>query len=210
MSIRKNIETIKLTANFMLRSILIFFSFIILTPAFAQDLNFYKESISFKIEEGWFYVSGEYFLKSTDSSKKLLFYPFPTDSIYGEVDSVLIFDLSREEKIEAFKISDRGLYFNFMADSLVKTRLQISYRQKLLGNRAEYILLTTRAWGKAFEKANYQLIVPPGIEVTGFSYSPDKKVRIDGETIYFWTKYSFMPDKNMILTFNIHSTIKNK
>lgn len=183
------------------RPILFVLAISFLKPGIAQDLNFYKESITFKIETNCFYVNGDYYLKSSTNGKRVLYYPFPLDDLYGAVDSVSIYDVNRQEKLEPFKQSERGLFFNFTTDSLVETYLQIAYQQKLLGKRAEYILTTTQAWGKAFEKADYQLIVPDGIEVTRFSYPPDRTITVENERIYFWSKYNFMPAKNMVFEF---------
>ncbi|MCF8459077.1 MAG: hypothetical protein K9H62_24345 [Bacteroidales bacterium] len=181
---------------------IVFYTFLFLpTSLDAQNLNFFKESITFKIEKDHFFVNGEYFLKSPKSGNHTLFYPFPVDDLYGEVDSVSIVDVGRQENLHPFNISTSGLFFSFIVDSLVETQLQISYRQKLLGHRAEYILITTQAWNKALEKVNYQLIVAPEISITDFSYPPDKTVNIGNETVYFWTKYNFMPQKNMVFNF---------
>jgi hypothetical protein len=148
-------------------------------------------------------VNGDYFLKSTKSASHVLFYPFPVDVLFGQVDSISIMDVGRQEKLQLFNQSENGVFISFHADSLVETQLRISYWQKLLGNRAEYILITTQAWNKALEKVNYQLIVAPNIAVVAFSYQPDKSVKMGDETIFFWSKLNFMPEQNMVFDFQL-------
>ena len=167
----------------------------------AQDLHFFKESITFKIEKDLFHVSGDYYLKSNVTGKKILFYPYPVDELYGEVDTINIYDVGRQELLEPFKESEHGVFLSFMADSTKEAHLKISYSHKLNGEQAEYILLTTQEWGKPFELATYQLIVENNLEVKEFSYTPDKKVEIENETLYFWKKENFMPIRNMIFKF---------
>ncbi len=183
--------------------ILIISIIINLACVFGQDVDFYKESITFKIEKDYFYVNGDYYLKSTENRSQILFYPFPVGNLYGDVDSVSIFDVNRQEKLNQFNKTEKGVYFTFTSDSLCESHLQIAYRQILLGNQAEYILETTQVWAKPLISARYQLITGSEIDVTSFSYDPDRLIELKGESIYFWAKQNFMPQKNMIFTFSV-------
>ena len=79
--------------------------------------------------------------------------------------------------------------------------IQISYRQKLLGNRAEYILKSTIGWKKPLDQASYQLIVPSGIRISSFSIAPQDSIVTDGEVVYLWNKYHYMPSENLIFEY---------
>ena len=64
-----------------------------------------------------------------------------------------------------------------------------------------YILTTTQYWGKPLEVVTYELITPADIIITSFSYPPDNRQEIGDEIIYFWRKENFMPERDMIFTF---------
>jgi hypothetical protein len=167
----------------------------------AQNASFYKEHITFKIEAGYFYVNGQYYLKNYEPSKKqiALFFPFPTDTIYSPVDSLLIYNFNEDRRINDFKKISNGVVFNIDLDTV--TIVYISYRQQLKSNTARYILTTTQYWGKPLEEVSYELITPAKIKITSFSYPPDKMESIDRNNIYFWRKENFMPEFDMIFTF---------
>jgi len=168
---------------------------------FTQDFSFYKENITMKIDEGHFYVSGIYYLKSKQGKSTTLLYPFPADSMYGEVDSVYIFNLTNDKTIQPIHKEKNKAIFKVDFENNSSLKLQISYRQKLLGNRAEYILESTISWNKPFQQANYQLIVPKNTEIISFSIPPKDSIATKKEMIYYWEKYNYMPEKNMIFEF---------
>jgi hypothetical protein len=81
--------------------------------------------------------------------------------------------------------------------------IQASYRQKLLGLKAEYILKTTIGWGESLRQANYQLIVPANIKVYEFSLQPQDSIITKSEVVYYWTKYNYLPSGNLIILFDL-------
>jgi hypothetical protein len=186
----------------MLRYFLITFALTVFSRILsAQNASFYKEHITFKIEEGYFYVNGEYFLRSNNHSGNsiALFYPFPTDTIYSPVDSLLIYDANNSKEISNYNMKNTGVSFHLELDSL--TTVFISYRQKLKGSQARYILTTTKQWGKPFEEVTYELIAPADLKISSFSYPPDNQQKIENNMIYYWRKVNFMPARDMIFTF---------
>jgi hypothetical protein len=167
----------------------------------AQNASFFKEHITFKIEEGYFYVNGEYYLRRSDTSFNhiVLFYPLPTDSIYAPVDSILIYNSNMNREIADYKKVKTGILFNLELDSV--TLVMISYRQQLRNNVARYILTTTQQWGKPLEEVTYELIAPTDLKITSFSYPPDSRENFGDMIIYYWRKENFWPLKDMIFTF---------
>ncbi len=167
----------------------------------SQDVSFFKENITMKLERDCFYVTGDYFLKTAGDRIVVLVYPFPVDSLYGEVDTIVVFNMSENKPVEILERRKTGVVFkaNFEEDNEV--HLLISYRQKLLGNKAEYILETTKSWKKPLEQADYQLVVPYGLEITSFSIQPDTLMEAGDERVYYWSRKNFMPSVNMIFGF---------
>ena len=168
----------------------------------AQKLEFYKEDITFEIKNNHFYVDGDYYFanQTLDSSKTMLFYPFPLDNNYGDVDSVKVKNLSDSCSV-IFNYNKTGAFININIAPYSAIKYKISYRQKLLQNKAEYILLTTKNWGKPFVQANYKLLLNNDIKVDSISYKADSESFVNGKLEYVWEKNEFMPDRNFIVYF---------
>jgi hypothetical protein len=170
---------------------------------FSQNLEFYKEDLFFEVKNHTFYVKGIYYF-SNISDKPLstaIFYPFPIDKMeYGAVDSVTIIDINANKLVKC-NIDNKGAYFYIFLDPFMSTKYQISYQQKILKNKCEYILLTTRNWGKPFEQANYQLTLPDS-KIESFSIQPDSSYISKNKAVYFWDKHNYMPDSNMVFYLN--------
>jgi hypothetical protein len=154
-----------------------------------------------KIEKDYFYVSGSYYLRTTGDKSLTLIYPFPADSLYGLADSALIYNLTADTTVSILNRKPNPLVFIADFGDLPELVLLISYRQKLLGNRAEYILESTQGWRKPLEQADYQLIVPVDLEITSFSIPPDEVVNTGEEQIFYWSRKNYMPLVNMIFEF---------
>jgi hypothetical protein len=169
--------------------------------AFSQQLQFYKEDLSFQIKDNYFYVDGFYYFcnNSDNVINQLLFYPFPQNSLYGETDSISA--LSAEGKNIVISKKKEGLTFRINLSPYGTEKLRIKYRQYLKQNQAEYILLTTRNWNKAFETATYKLICDKNLKLKSLSYVPDKTELSGNYMIYYWSKKNFMPDKDMIFEY---------
>jgi hypothetical protein len=174
------------------------YSFFILK---AQDISFYKENITMKLEKDRFYVSGNYFLKTAEDQSITLVYPFPVDSLYGECDSLRIFNLTTNQVIEPLEIKQQAAILKVDFGEYKEVEVLISYRQKLLGNKAEYILKTTKSWRKPLEQADYELIVPVELNIAKFSIPPDESITTGTEKIFYWSRQDFMPKENMIFEF---------
>jgi hypothetical protein len=186
----------------MYRSILLLFIIhFSLFTLHAQDISFFKENITMKIEKDYFYVSGSYYLKTAGDQSIILVYPLPADSLYGDVDSIKIFNLTTNEPVKILERKKDVTVFKLEFAEYKEVELLISYRQQLFGNRAEYILESTASWRKPLEQADYQLIVPKDLEINNFSIPPDESIDIGEEKIYYWSKKNYMPERNMVFEF---------
>jgi len=186
----------------MLKSaILLFIIHYSFFPLRSQDVSFYKENITMKLEHDYFYVTGDYFLKTTGDRSVVLVYPFPVDSLYGEVDTIVVYNVTEDQPVEILERRKSGVVFKANFEETNEIHLLISYRQKLLGKTAEYILKTTASWKKPLEQADYQLIVPVEMEITRFSIPPDNLIESGKERVYYWFKKNYMPSDNMVFGF---------
>ncbi len=168
----------------------------------AQSLQFYREDINFTINNGYFYVDGIYnFCNNGDNEiKKTLFYPFPQNDLNGDIDSVFAIDLENNISVLS-KNGETGAFFYVDIEPYGVGSFRVGYRQKINGNKAEYILLTTKNWRTPFDNAYYKLNMPDKYSVEFLSYKPDSVKLINQNNIYYWTKKDFMPDRNFIVEF---------
>lgn len=168
----------------------------------SQDIQFYREDITFELSKDHFKVNGNYYFRNLnfDPVKTKLIYPFPNDSIYGNADSVFVSDFYGKKKL--IKVTSKAAAVELSIDPLDTIVLNIGYEQKLKEGRAEYILTTTKGWGKAFERANYNLITDTCILIRSFSYEPDTSFLTDEKNIFLWEKRNFLPEKDFIIMFD--------
>ncbi len=141
---------------------------------FGQDINFYREDITFELSKDHFKVNGNYYFRNLnfDPVKTKLIYPFPTDSIYSCADSVFALDvLTKNDKL--IKRTSKAAAIDLNINPFDTTVLNIGYKQKLKSGKAEYILTTTKGWGKAFESVKYNLVTDTSLVIRSFSYEPD-------------------------------------
>jgi hypothetical protein len=185
--------------SFFLTSLLILF----VACVSGQGFRFYKENITMKIEKEYFHVSGIYYLKSDGNKSEVLVYPYPVDSLYGAVDSICIYNMTNNPVIKPLKTDRDKTVFTLDFSHSPDQEIQISYRQKLRGNRAEYILKSTIGWRKPLDQANYQLIVPSGMHISKFSILPQDSIVTSQEKVFLWKKYNYMPSENLIFDFII-------
>jgi hypothetical protein len=167
----------------------------------SQNVDFYKENITMKIDEGKFYVSGTYFYRSVSNESQPLYYPFPDDERYGPVDSIYIFNISLNKLVEPQDRNAKGFLFDVDFNDEGEAEILIFYRQLIPGERAEYIIETTQLWDKPLDVATYQLIIPGDITVYRFSIPPDDSIHTEDEKLYTWERYRFMPDRNLVFDF---------
>ncbi len=185
-----------------MRSVFLLLIFLLIyTTGSSQGLSFYKENITMKITKDYFHVTGIYYLRNDRNSSEILIYPYPVDSLYGPVDSIYIYNMTTHKNITPLKTdlykTVFKLDFSYPGDLVI----QISYRQRLNGNHAEYILKSTISWKQPLDQADYQLIVPSGLQISSFSMVPHDSIVTDQEVVYLWNKYNYMPSENLIFEY---------
>jgi hypothetical protein len=171
---------------------------------YSQKLSFYKEDLKFSLETKYFTVDGAYYFSNSDSVKikQIIFYPFPVRKELGDIDSISVYDSTEKKEISFFNMSENsGISFPLLMEGYGFRKIKIHYRQQLKGNMAEYILQTTRNWGKPLETANYSLFVPDNIKVDSLSYIADSIKHPSHNNIYYWAKKNFLPQKDFYIYF---------
>jgi hypothetical protein len=184
-----------------MKHILIVLVLILPLSCINQEFSFVQENVTMKITNDRFCVTGFYQINGKNQNKNVLVYPFPIDSLYGDIDSLKIYNLSTNELITPLSCNNKKAVFKINFDKNKVLDVQISYCQKLLGHQAEYLLKSTISRERPLIQANFQLIVPDNITITHFSYLPQDSIKTDSELVYYWRKINFMPKDNMIFKF---------
>jgi hypothetical protein len=192
----------------MIRYSLLFLLLLFFKSSECQSVEFFREDLVFTIDSVYFTVDGSYFFRNT-SNKAISFpiaYPVPWLQLPENIDTLIVYDPENPGKsIRVFQ-KDTLYNFNLEIGALGQKVLKIAYRQKHNNRSARYILTTTATWGKPFEEAAYDLVVPGYLKVEEFSYEPDNFTGFKDDKIYHWKKKGFMPGKDFVIKF--HKTIE--
>lgn len=186
----------------MKKQILVIFILIGSALLWSGDLQFFREDLRFTLTDSSFSVDGDYYFRNNSNKdlERILFYPFPQDSLYGEASEAFAF--SQDSLDVLTKISAEGSFFKVSLAGGEETYVRVGYTHQLLADKAEYILLTTRNWGVPFEVVNYSLQFPKELKIIDFSLLPDDLTEDDNNYYLSWYKEDFMPETNFIVKFN--------
>lgn len=182
----------------------LFIIFLFLSYKAFGELRFYREDLHFNLSDSTFTVNGLYYLRNTSSDiyHQRLFYPFPQDSLYGNVDKVICKNTTRLDSTRILKWDQRGAHLLVIIPAQDSTIVRIGYEQRIMGGTAEYILTTTNYWGRGFQQANYQLTLPKYLSLDSLSYIPDKLQETETTYKLIWQLSNFLPQKNFIIKFS--------
>jgi hypothetical protein len=189
----------------IMRSIFILF-FLIIPAVYGQDLSFFKEDITFTLDRNYFTVDGFYWFTNQSNKKceNIIYYPFGNSSGNEKVDSVEIYDISKNITPKIINRSINGFTFLLQIAGKDTAVYHIKYIQTIAGDSVKYILTSTQEWNKALDQAEYKLVVDTKTKLYGFSNKPDKVYNIEDKKIYFWKRINFMPTSDMIFHFKYH------
>lgn len=172
----------------------------------AQPIHFFQEKIEVEINSDYCSIKGIYYFKNLSSQeiRRTLYYPFVVNNELPFPYKIQVKDLINSKNIP-FRISDKGIYFPINVNSDSISVYQVIYYQKASGNKIEYILTTTQKWRRPLEHAVYIIKMPVDYKMKYLSISPYKKEIRGGQKILSCKKLNFMPDKNLIIQWDIEN-----
>jgi hypothetical protein len=174
---------------------LLFSSFVM-----GQSINFKKEIIEIKIQDGYCILTGNYFFENNElnSSESLIYYPFVINNSLPFPDSISVINLSTLQSTSFLKFKD-GISFNVKIEPNSITQIKVLYTQKVPDNYFEYILTTTLDWRKPLESAEFNILLPTSCLNPHISYKEDSVINDKNFLCYTFTKTNFLPEKNLII-----------
>lgn len=185
------------------------FYFVLLIMHFVPAINgqnpdFCREDLTFSLSDSSFSVSGYYYFMNPSQRviKLNMLYPFPENKDnYGSISNVYAFINGDSLQDKLIKYNDKAALIRLEIKPKESTMIFIGYTQEILKEKAEYILSSTKSWGRPLKQVSYTLIVPQSIAVDSLSYIPDHSKIESGNTIYYYYKEDFMPDREFEIYF---------
>ena len=177
--------------------------FLLIAPLYnitlSQPLQFAKEKIEVKINEGYSVVTGNYtFLnKNKNELSSTLFYPFPVSLSLSYPDTISVYN--QNNKAIPFTKSSAGIYFNIKMSADSEATVNVKYCQKISSDTMKYILTSTQNWVHPLEKAEYKIMLPKEFDLEDISIKPYKKDSDSTNNIYIINKENFMPETDLII-----------
>jgi hypothetical protein len=165
-----------------------------------QFPDFYRENIIINVEDSITEVEGYYYLfnNSVDDTKIVLAYPFPVNENLKFPYVVSVFDKTHKNKI-SYRKRKKSISFPVSISALDSTIVLINYTQKCANKNFEYILTSTKYWGKPLELAEFTIEIDNNLKLISHSYEFDTTYQEKDKTYYYFKRENFFPDKNIYL-----------
>lgn len=185
--------------------IILLFSFSICTLYAIGSLDFTGESLVFKLSANEFKVSGDYRFSnySSEDVTQTIYFPIPTDSTAHPATKIKIKLLKPlpGQNCKLMAINPHGFWFELTLPAKTIAVCHISYRQKLRGNSAKYVLMSTQSWGKPLEDVKYVFYACKNIKLKSISL-PDPVVKTGiFSKKYTWEYKNYSPEQDFIVEF---------
>jgi hypothetical protein len=169
------------------------------------SLDFFQEDLEFRLDGRTFRLSGDYwFCNNThEDITRQLYFPILSDSLAAPADKIrlkLVKPL-RGQKAKLLSTGKQGFWFEVSLPAQTIAICHIAYRQRLYGNTARYVLMSTHSWGKPLEYAKYTLIIPSGLKVENLSLPSPAVHLVKGKSHYRWEYLNFLPQADFSVQF---------
>jgi hypothetical protein len=172
-----------------------------ITTLLPQSLHFMQEEIEITIGKENCIVKGKYYFSNPglDALNRAIYYPFYIDDSTLYPDSITVTDATKNERINFAKVN-KGVTFAIHLDPESVAIIEVTYLQKTLAKKMEYILTTTRKWGKPLEAAEFLIKIPAFYQLKYISLEYDRMIKEHGFCIYKIARKEFYPDQNLIIS----------
>jgi hypothetical protein len=162
--------------------------------------QFVREEISIRVHGSYCTLDGRYEFKNTQNDAALwpIFYPLLSTVAIPLADSIRIYDADTAEPLP-FESGSNGVSFSIPMPPLGSKTIQITYRQRTPKERMEYILTTTKKWGKPLERATFRVIVPDSLRLTHISIPYDSLMKRGHDVEHLIRKKAFMPRSDLVV-----------
>jgi hypothetical protein len=165
-----------------------------------QFPDFYRENIIITVEDSIAEVEGAYYLfnNNVDDTKITLAYPFPVNEDLKFPSVVSVFDKTHKNEIH-YRKGKKSISFPVSISALDSTIILINYTQKCTNKNFEYILTSTKYWGKPLELAEFTIEINNNLKLISHSYEFDSAYTDKDKKCYYFKEENFLPHENIYL-----------
>lgn len=169
-----------------------------------NNFLFVKEKVYIKITNEKVTVNGFYFYRNDNKSSYTphLVYNFPVDENHP-FPSFITVDMRNSEgsiPLPLEFISDKKSSITVELPSFEPGEERIifvNYEQPVKAKNGRYILTNIKKWNKPLESAEIIIEVPPGIELSNFSYKGAQMKKEENYTNYILNFKNFYPEEDL-------------
>jgi len=161
-------------------------------------VQFYGEKVNITLNDNEIIIDGLYYFRNLDKACKItILYPFPIGLSYSYPHFIHV-----EEK--DYKLNNKGIYWNMnFTEHNEQQTVRVVYKQKVSLCKAEYIVITTKKWGKPLDFAEFYIDIPEYFCNFVSSYQLKEYSNNKKRKLYSFKKQMFWPDNNFIFSWNI-------
>lgn len=181
-------------------SSLILVTMIFACPQAGAQVAFIREHITVSVSGTLCTLDADYYFKNSSArpASCSIFYPLINRKDLPYPDSILVLTDSIDAPTRLEKASE-GILFYLSLRGKETRNVHVRYRQKTPAQKFEYILTSTKAWGKPLELAEFQIVVPDSLRLVSCTPAFDAKQKSEHEAVYLITRHDFLPASNLVV-----------
>ena len=171
------------------------------TLSLGQFPDFYRENINITVKDYIADVEGYYYFfnNSVDDTKIALAYPFPINEELKFPSALYVFDNTHKNELP-YRKREKSISFPVPISALDSTIVLINYTQECTNNYFEYIITSTKYWGKPLELAEFTIEIDSSLKLISHSYDFDSTYQKKDKSYYYFKRENFFPDENIYLS----------
>lgn len=153
-----------------------------------------------EVKKGECILTGTYFFFNDASIgiKQNLYYPFVVKDFLPYPYGIEIKLLKNNSALPIIKTA-KGIIFTLNIEPKDTSKVQVIYYQKTPSNKMEYILTTTKKWGKPFAEAEYTVKIPVNFKLTEMQPIYENEYYDQDYKFYSTIKKDYMPIGNFYI-----------
>lgn len=165
--------------------------------------EFVAEEVCLDVADSSLTVHGEYHFRVPQGSTVMAFlYPLPRDRSLGAPKPLEV-SVSGPSGWEPLTVTEGEDGWHWIAEAAAGEEcvIRVTYRQEMLGEGAQYVLLSTREWHRPVNRAVLEVRVPVGRQCSITPVLP-RVEPVAGQDVFRGEFQAFLPDDDLIVTFS--------
>jgi hypothetical protein len=175
---------------------------------FLTPVQFERERIQVRVEAARIHVTGQYLYRNTSFLPAVLTLavPFPVDTKHPVPDGFALGEVDENGRWltdVAAAVNGENVRFRLMFRPGEAKWVRLDYSQKAFASNGRYLLMTTRAWRRPIERAEFSLRLSPGLELRGSNFELERIQREGSASHYAFSRQQFWPHDDWRFTWSV-------